>query len=190
MTTPANTIKALGPYWEAIRDGAPRAERNLIELLPCSTHVGIDEAVIDEAALKRCVNLISREIVRLNGLISKYDYPVGGEYGDPRETSERWENKHAPDGCTSCGREGVIVFTPVDKKHRAGLCSWCGDFQTREGYLPTVTLLLYHHDPQKGRISQALVERELRPAREAEAKRRAKNAATKRSTRKKGTKAA
>jgi hypothetical protein len=182
MSSPANQIKALAPWWGSIQEGAARAERNLAELQPCTTRVARDEAVVDQDAVRHCVALIRKEIVRLHGLVAKYDYPVGGEvtYGaNVRQTSERWVNEHAEPGCTSCGRADLMIWSPI---HQDGLCRWCYDFRYTEGLLPTTNLLRMHED--KVRMSQAIVIRELKPARD-EAKRQAKRAAAIRQSRRK-----
>lgn len=164
MSRNTNTLKALEPYWEAIQAGAPRAERNLDELQPTSTRLTTDPAVTDEHNLDRCVRLIANEIIRLHALVTKYDYPVGGEtvQGDERHTAERWTNEHAEPGCTSCGRDTMLIWAPVYKNN---LCRWCHNFQYTEGHLPTPTLISIHD--RGDRMTKAIVELELRPVREA-----------------------
>ncbi len=176
--TPANTLRALDPYWQAIQAGAPRAERNLDELEPLTSKAMIgDQALAAEQAIARCVNLIATEVKRLHGLVAQFDYPTAGEvqYGtNIRQGAERWVNEHAEPGCVSCGRPEVLIYSV--RWNDTLRCRWCGDFQRATGFDPTPNLLLMHQDGKK--MTNALVERELRPLREQAKKLRGKTKTT------------
>jgi hypothetical protein len=126
-----------------------------------------DDSVRDLARLRQVVKDLTPLVRETRDICQRWGYSTAGEY----ELGERRQPSHASAGpdvgrtkwCRSCARLHTMV--PVGDKGRRGLCRWCADFEDAEKVLPPLALLDLRH--RGGRITTALVQRELKTERQA-----------------------
>ena len=134
-----------------------------------------DDAVRDMERLRSITKDLKPLVREARDICQRWGYSTAGEYefGERRQPSipSTESEVHKAKWCRSCARLHTAV--PVGDKGRRGLCRWCADFEDAEKVLPPLSLLDLRH--RGGRITTALVQRELkaeRPAAKSRKKRR------------------
>ncbi len=132
------------------------AVRHVVELTRGGRHV----------ARARLIDL-HRDVEHLHRMVSIW--------ADPRTPPESRSLELAADAtetlCRSCLRAGARNERS-ERYSSDGLCRWCGDFQSEQGFLPTLEIIDAHESGQPG----SSIARLIREARRAQPRRRRRRA--------------
>jgi hypothetical protein len=153
--------------------GGGGSSSSIVARLAFGSSDDLSRSISDDAAVHALERLraLVREMTPLvretRDICQRWGYSAAGEYEtgprrQPSMPSTETEQARAK-WCRSCARLQHMV--PVGEKGRRSLCRWCADFEDAEKVLPPLSLLDLRH--RGGRISTALVQRELRADRGA-----------------------